>query len=456
MMSKSQSITGLIKQVAAQPSAVQSKRKPDLASVNTQSEDLNTNIGFAGVTRNAANDRFVGSGLHLELELSSGVLITLSIEKSVGGGPQNIHLQTDGELNPEDAKKLKQFLTGLSESVDALFSDKPTHPELFEFANMRGIKDIELSVQQDKGNIKQRFEFEKHTTQYGRKEVSGEWSRYDHLSGAQEQHNFALSKQPKDVAAAYGQMDYQWVVEQVKAGMGILGNSYTGDGSTQAQVTDFFVSALHSLFDQSRKGDALLQTLGATALNSKALIGQTIRALTDQVSSIQDMPGSAVQRGSGDGQKMNGLADFTADFASSRDHLGPMSSNGEYNLSMAISQVSRSFQGASEDDSTQTQFRRLILEYASQGETQSYEYNWRHDEAVINRFLNGALQQSYFKLSDLQQGLLNTTNGQREEVANFMKRKEYRAEDVNTPALKNGYIRPTTYTEQGRNVNYTV
>ncbi|MFY0641875.1 MAG: hypothetical protein JXR16_12565 [Bermanella sp.] len=251
-------------------------------------------------------------------------------------------------------------------------------------------------------------------------------------------------------------MDYQWVVDQVTAGMGVLGNAHTGDHSTQSQVTDFFVSAIHSLFNESRKGHELLQNLGASAQTSKNLVGQTIRALSHQASSVQNMPGVAVQKGDHSASKMNGLSDFKADFASKRDVKGSENAQGEYNLTMAISQISRSFQGANDDTTNQTQFRRLLLEYESQGEKQSYEYNWKHDEAVINRLVNGKLEKAYFKVSDLQQGILNTLNGQRNETSEYMQRKEYNADDNDSPALQNNYIKPSTYTQQGHNVNYTV
>lgn len=456
MISNLHSLAGLIKQVAADPNGARMSSLPALPFNQEPIDNLNEQSGFAGVTRNAADENFVGSGLHLELELSSGQSITLSIEKSLGGTTHEVRLDTGGVLNPDDVQKLKQFLTGLSESVASLFSAESTRDGLFDFTNMQGVKDVELSVQQDKGNLRQRLEFEKQITQYGRKEVAGEWSRYNRLNGEQALHNFALSKQPKDVAAVYGQMDYQWVIDQVTAGMGVLGNAYTGDHSTQSQVTDFFVSAIYTLFNDSRKGDELLQNMGASAQGSKTLVGQTIRAFSHQASSSQNMPGVAVQEGDKRASTMNGLSDFKADFSSKRDVSGSVNARGEYKLAMAISQISRTFQGANDDVTNQTQFRRLLLEYESQGEKQSYEYNWKHDETVMNRLVNGVLEQTYFKVSDLQQGILNTLNGERNETSEFMQRKEYNAADNNTPALQNNYIKPNTYSEQGRNVNYTV
>ena len=456
MVSNSHSLASLIRQVAVDPNGMRTSSLSVPSFNQEPTNNLNEQAGFAGVRRNAADDNFVGSGIHLELELSSGQSVVLSIEKSLGGSSHAVRLDTQGVLNPDDAQKLKQFLTELSESVTALFSDDAAREGLFDFANMQGIQDIDLSVQQNKGNLKQRLEFEKQITQYGRKEVVGEWSRYNRLNGEQALHNFALSKQPKDVAAVYGQMDYQWVIDQVTAGMGVLGNAHTGDYSTQSQVTDFFVSAIHSLFNESRKGHELLQDLGASSQASKNLVGQTIRALSHQASSVKNMPGVAVQEGDHSASKMNGLSDFKADFASKRDVKGSVNARGEYNLTMAVSQISRSFQGANDDITNQTQFRRLLLEYDSQGEKQSYEYNWKHDEAVINRLVNGKLEKAYFKVSDLQQGILNTLNGQRNETSEYMQRKEYNAGDNDSPALQNNYIKPSTYTQQGRNVNYTV
>ncbi len=456
MVTNSSSLSQLIRQVAVAPNSVM---KPQVDGPMLQANpaaSLSTHLGFAGVRQSVTSDDFVGSGLHLSLTLSSGQDITLNIEKSVGGGLKDVRLQTSGVLNVDDEEKLEQFLTELSQSVDAIFLGEAGRDGLFDFANMKGVNDVALTIQQDKGNLKQRLEFEKQHTEYGRKEVEGEWSRYNHLTGEQEQHNFALSKQPRDVTTAYGQMDYQWVVDQVSAGMGVLGNAHTGDSSTQTRVTDFFVSAIHSLFNESQKGHQLLQSLGASAHASKALIGQTIRGLSDQSVSANNMPGTVMQQGHDEAQKMNGLADFKADFSSKRDTQGRVNANGEYNLSMSISQVSRTLQGATQDDSSQTQFRRLLLKYESQGQKQEYEYNWKHDDILINRFTNGALEQTYFKLTDLQQGILSTHNGRREEVSEFMQRKEYLANNQNTPTIQNSYTKPNVYTEQVHNVNYTV
>ncbi|WP_396586282.1 hypothetical protein [Bermanella sp. R86510] len=455
VISTSNTLTSLIQQVAANPNAARTQ-PVQVNPFNTEAKQgLNQTSGFAGVRRHVSEDRFMGSGIALELALSSGQNISLTIEKGVSGAVRNINFETSGLLNPEDEEKIKQFFTQLSESIDTLFSQQESDSNLFDFVNMQGIKDVELSVQKNKGNLQQRLEFEKQVNGNGRKEVSGEWSRYDRLDGSREQHNFALSKQSKDIAAAYGQMDYQWVVEQVTAGMAILGNPYTGDQATQLQVSNFFVSATHALFDNAQKGYELFQHLGASSLDSKAFVGKAIRALSPSSDVSQTMPGSAVQQGSDGAQSMNGLDDFKADFASKRQS-GGMNNSGGYKLSMAISQVSRSIQGSSDDKDSQTQFRRLLLEYESKGEKQSYDYRWKHDEALINRFINGVLDKGYFKVSDIQQGILNNQSGQREELASYMQRNEYRAEDNNKPAAQHGYIKPERYREHSHRVNYTV
>lgn len=453
MQINSRSITALIKQVAADPNAMLTQSTNFMMTINS-SERLNHQGGFAGVKRNVTDDDFVGSGVHLKLDLSSGQSITLNIEKGVSGNVRNIELKASSALNPEDEDKLARFLTGLSESVAALFSGEGNNSGLFEFANQSGIGNVELNVQQDKGNVKQRFEFERRINGQGRKEVEGQWSRYDHLTGKQALHNFALSKQSSDIASVYGQLDYKWVLDQVTAGMGVLGNSYTGDGSVQTQVTDFFISGVHSLFRNSQKSHQLLQDLGVSADASRSFVGKTIQALSHLQASQTNMPGTRVREGHKDAAQINGLGNFKADFSSKQETSGVMNAQGEYNLAMSISQITRAFQEANEDDSAQTQFRRLLLEYESQSEKQSYEYKWQHDEAVIHRFVNGALEKTYFKVSDLQQGILTSLDGQREETSSYMQRREYKASEEDTPALKRGYISPSVYTKENHKVHY--
>jgi len=464
------SLSGLLAQVAKNPNQA-IKSASTSAPALDESNPLYLFSGFAGVRKQVADDNYVGSGLNLKLELSSGQSIELDIQNTLGGGIRNVDLNIkgDGELSQQDQDKLKQFLGKLGDAVDKLFSGNGAGDGIFDFANMSGIKDVELTVQQDKGNTKQRLEFEKSNNPLGRKEVEAQWSRYDHLTGMQEQHNFALSKQAREVSSAYGQMDYQWVIDQVTAGMAILGNGHTGESAIQSRVTDFFASSVQALFQETQKAHDLLQGLGASAQNSKQFIGQTINALASQSSSnLHDssaaqnsMPGKAVESGTQASSQLtekgnvNALPDFKADFASKREAGGNARAGGSYNLAMEISQQTHDIQGATEGDTNQAQFRRLLLEYESQGNKQKYEYNWMHDEAVIDRYKNGALENGYSKVSDYQQGILTNIDGVRDETSSYMSRTQYSAADENKPALQHSYISPSTYTERGSNVNYS-
>lgn len=423
-----------------------------------QSSDPETTLAvLEGKRRSIRHENYVGSGLKLELELSSGQAIQLIIEKNTGAGLRNISLASSHELSAEDEAKLKQIFTRISETLDAMFAnaDMGSNQNTFDFANMSGVKDIEFTVQQDNGNIKQRLQFEKHHSQTGRKEIEAMWSRYDYINGEKEQHNLALSKQPRELALAYGQMNHQWVIDQVEAGMGILGNAHTGESGLQNRVSNFFISGVQALFLESQKGLDVLQTLGASTQDAKHIMGNTIRALTSEQQK-QNMPGQAVAEGSGaDKQAMNSLPDFKAHFASVK------TAANRHNLTMEISQTTHVSQDEMTGESSQAQFRRLLLQYDSQAGHQEYEYKWRHDEIAINQYKYGALQKSYEKIEDLQQGLLSRlSEGQqiksREENSHYMQRKEYRAGDHDQPALKNNYIKSNTYTDRGHSVNYQV
>lgn len=450
MITSSTSLSALIRQVASSPRATQTAPAPSLPS--TSPSERSELSGFTGVQRKVSDDGYVGSGLQLSLTLSSGRDIHLAIEKGVTGQAKNIHLDTGGELSHDDEEKLKQFLLSLSDSVESIFSGE-MNANLFDFTNRSGIKDVDIHVQQDKGNIKQRLEFERSVTGYGRKQVSGEWSRYDRLSGESEQHGFSLSKQPKDVLASYGQMDYQWVVDQVTAGMGIMGNTYTGDQSLQSKVTGMFVSAVHALFSDVQTGHTLLQSLGASAQDAKTFLGQTIRAISSE--NAMKSVGQVKAPDNPSAASMNGLANFKADFSSKREGAFGVTTSGDYQLAMSVSQISHMIQGATEDDSTQLQTRRLILDYESQGRKQSFDYQWRHDEMLIHKFNQGQLEKTHFKLVDSQLGSLAHGKQQRQEVHEYMERQEYKM-DQQDPSLQNGYVRPNTHREQNSRVNYTV
>lgn len=452
----SNSISGLLMQVAKDPRALVNPPKSDIQTFASETQSLGRESGFIGVKRNVEDERFVGSGLQLELELSSGQVINLNIEKRLSGGVRDVSLQTSGELSEEDADKLKRVFEQLGNAVDALFmSDAGNKESVFDFVNMQGIKDIEFTAQVHEGNTKQRLEFEKHHTDYGRKEIEAQWSRYHQLTGQKEQHDLALSKEPKDAAMAYGKMDYQWVVDQVKAGLGVIGNEHTGDLSIQNRVSDFFVSAVHSLFSESQNSHRLLQSLGVAPSDSKNTIGKTIRVMTSE--KMNNKNGTANLDGSNKGLSgVSGLQDFKAHFSSQQNHSGAGRNNGKYNLAMEISQTTHLTQGINEDEKTQAQFRRFSLMYESQLGREEYEYNWRHDETYINQYHKGLLEKGYVKIEDIQKGVLFSAESIRDERSHFMQRKEYDAKGNNQPSLKHGYVKPETYTERGSSINHII
>ena len=448
----SSSLSGLLNQVAMNPSSVLESPKQSLLPVE------NTLDSARRARPNVSHKKYVGTGLHLKLGFSSGQSIELKIDQSVSGRVRDVSLTLSHELSTEDSEKLKQVFLQISKTLEGMFSGGANQQASFDFANIKGVKDIALAAQQDQVNLKQRLEFEKNLVGNGRKEIEAQWYQYNHLNGQQEQHNLALSKQPKDVLNTYGRMDYQWVIDQVKAGMGILGNEHTGDSSLKGRVTDFFISGVQALFQESQTGQTLLQSIGATPKEATVVMGQAIRALTadqfNKKSSVSDMPGQSVSEANH--SKINGLPDFKADFSSKRSQSGNLNSRGRYNLTMEVSQSSHLVQGKTEDDSTQTQSRRLLLKYDSQLGKKEYEYNWRHDEVLINRFESGFLASAYYKVGDLQQGILSTLgSGKREETSEYMQRREYDAKDNNQPSVKNSYIKPSVFTERGSNVNYT-
>lgn len=104
---------------------------------------------------------------------------------------------------------------------------------------------------------------------------------------------------------------------------------------------------------------------------------------------------------------------------------------------MEVSQTSNLITDIDDETSTQTQFRRLLLEYESQANKQKYDYKWQHNKAAIDRYNKGTLEHGYFKIEDLQQGILTNGDGVRDETSSYISRKQYSAENRNKSALQN-------------------
>ncbi len=330
---------------------------------------------------------FSGSGLSLALSLASGQEVELNIRINQAGGLSQLELESDSELSSGDQEKLSEFLKQLSSAVADLFNGKASGSDSFKFANLKAIEDIELDVYQDDGNKKQILSFDKEGRGSGRK-IEAQWTEYDRANGVEENHDFTLTKQAKrdDQTAIYGQMNYQWLLDQVDTAMSVMDDKQQGK-----ELAGFFKSGIQALFSTASSGSQLLQELGASAQQAKEVIGRSIQVLASEHKQNQS-PGINQQK------QMNGLPDFNMSFSSQRQTQG--SNSNEYQLGMTISQNSDQAKNEETNESYQTQNRRLKMDYQSARQQAIYEYTWTRDESIRNVFENGSLAASHYRIEE--------------------------------------------------------
>lgn len=366
-------LSSLLNQLAQQP-MTETARIPSL--LQTPEE--------APVRAPVRDKSFSGSGLNLELSLASGQEVEVSIRINQAGGLSELELESDSELSTADQEKLSRFLKQLSSAVSDLFKGNGGS-DTFKFANQAGIEDIELKVYQDNGNEKQILTFDKEGRGSGRK-IEALWQEYDRANGTEEQHDFSLTKQAKreDQTAIYGQMNYQWLLDQVDSAISVM------DDKQQAkELAGFFKSGIQALFSTVNSGSQLLQELGASAQQAKDVIGRSIQVLASEHHSQQNR---------GQQKQMNALPDFNMNFSSQRTALG--SESNEYQLNMSISQNSDQANSEEDDKSYQTQNRRLRMDYQSLRQQAVYEYTWTRDESIRNVFESGNLATSHYRIEE--------------------------------------------------------
>ena len=375
-------VTSLLSQLATQP-MTDTARQPSLSQASDDEP----------VRASVSQKSFSGSGLDLELTLASGQEIELSIRINQAGGLSQLELASDSELSIADQEKLSEFLKQLSSSVADLFKGKSNGSDTFKFANLKGIEDIELNVYQDNGNEKQSLAFDKEGRGSGRK-IEALWTEYDRANGVEETHDFSLTKQAKrdDQTAIYGQMNYQWLLDQVDSAMGVMDDKQQGK-----ELAGFFKSGIQALFSTASSGSQLLQQLGASAQQAKDVIGRSIQVLASEHK--QNQSAEINQQ-----KQMNALPDFNMSFSSQRKTQG--SSLNEYQLGMTISQNSDQAKNDQTDESYQTQNRRLRMDYQSARQQAIYEYTWTRDESIRNVFESGSLASSHYKIEERIQSQL--------------------------------------------------
>jgi hypothetical protein len=369
-------VSSLLSQLAQQP-MTDTARQPSLSPVSDDEP----------VRAKVSQKSFSGSGLNLELTLASGQEIELSIRINQAGGLSQLELESDSELSVADQEKLSEFLKQLSNSVAELFNGKASGADTFKFANLKGIEDIELNIYQDNGNEKQSLSFDKEGRGSGRK-IEALWTEYDRANGVEESHDFTLTKQAKrdDQTAIYGQMNYQWLLDQVDSAMAVMDDKQQGQ-----EVSDFFKSGIQALFSTANSGNQLLQQLGTSAQQAKEVIGRSIQVLASEHKQSQS-PERAQQK------QMNALPDFNMRFSSQRKTQG--SANNEYQLGMTITQNSDQAKNVQKDESYQTQNRRLRMDYQSARQQAIYEYTWTRDESIRNVFEGGNIASSHYKVEE--------------------------------------------------------
>lgn len=356
------------------------------------------------VTEPAVNSKnIVGTGLNLELELKSGTSIKVVLRQDNRGQVRDLQVDSDAQLTDGQLDTFKRFMNDLGQSVDQLFSQQKSSADIFAFANQSGIADIELSVQQDKGGIKQTVEFDKVLSPTGRKEVNAEWLSFDRGSGVETQHNLALSREALEAKSATGG-DYQWLLENIKSGIDVMGMPSESTGALNVQEREklygFFSSGIHVLFEKTQQGMSKLQSMGASQSGAKKFIEQSVSAFSGEANEKK-----AGQESAGSGAGFKYLPDFKAHFSSQQNARNSQTQEDEYQFAMQISQSSRWVnqpdEVTNESKNSLIQNRRLLVQYEHVGNLQEFEFNWQHDETYKADYINQVLQQSRFTVQDV-------------------------------------------------------
>jgi len=362
----------------------------------------------------SSKDNFVGSGLNLELTLKSGAQIKVALRQDGSGQIRDLQIKSDAPLSDAQLSRFKTFMTDLGKAVDSLFTKDQSATDVFAFASGAGIGDVELEIQQDNGQRKQRMEFEKLQSPSGRFEVNAEWAIFDRDSGLQSKHNLALNRQDSQTKSGGG-TEYQWLLEQIKAGIDVMAlpSESTGALNTQERESlfQFFSAGIHVLFEQTQKGMQTLQAMGASKTESQQFIDGSVSAMTG-VASQKQTGGDASTSNGASGFK--NLPDFQAHFSSQRNAKKSQDQQDEYQFAMEISQSSRWLHqrdsATATDKNSLVQNRRLLVQYEHVGNLQQFEFNWRHDEYYAADYINQVLQQTRTRTQDEINSQLITPN----------------------------------------------
>jgi len=343
----------------------------------------------------SSKDDFVGSGLNLELTLKSGAKIKVALRQDGSGQIRDLQIKSDAPLSDAQLSRFKAFMGDLGQAVDSLFAKDQSAADVFAFSSGAGIGDVELSIQQDDGHSKQRMEFEKLQSPSGRFEVNAQWAIFDRDSGLQSKHNLALNRQDSQTRSGGG-TEYQWLLEQIKAGIDVMALPSESTGALNAQEREslfqFFSAGIHVLFEQTQKGMQTLQAMGASKAESQKFIDGSVSAMSGAASASSGASG------------FKNLPDFQAHFSSQRNAKKSQDRQDEYQFAMEISQSSHWLHqrdsATATDKNSLVQNRRLLVQYEHVGNLQQFEFNWRHDEYYAADYINQVLQQTRTRTQD--------------------------------------------------------
>lgn len=411
MISSTNHLSGILQQLGRSPQSLAS-------GVQNTSTENGTERQVLRSQSTVGSDQFVGSGVKLELDLSSGQTVKLDVQYSQSGMLRHVSMLSAHTMSEQDQALLNQFLTELSDVVESMFKGD-THRDLFNFSHIHGVKQIDLDVQTDDGNGKRQLSFELSQYENGRKEVEALWQQKDRAAGVSEQHGFSLNHSKKEASSSYGAMDYQWIIEQIEAGVGAMG-SQSGHpvSSDQTSMQDFFVSGLSVLFGVMKKGQSVMERLGVMPDQANRFLGQTIRALSHEQSKAHPV---------GAQNFLNALPDFDASFWSKRESSNGSQQAGDYDLSMNISQSSRIVYDEEEEKTYHSQTRRLLVELEQKGEVKSYEYRWQQNEQVDRILQNGNLEESRYWVKGEVQAQTQSRGNLSSQYADYSERSKYSA-----------------------------
>lgn len=357
-----------------------------------------------------ARQHTLGTHLGVEMTLNSGTRVNFSVREGLGGKLVDFTLTSTQPLAEKEQAVFTRVIEGLADAIDQLFNGEADgRTDLFQSLGDVTGSDLEVSASQQVGLLSQQLTLQQESLSSGEKRLSADWQQRDLDSGINDQHGFKLSKKPGVVAQTYGQVGTSWLEAKLAAATTVTGNTQNLAGGLQSQaLSSFYGSGMNALLQAANDSSRALQDNGASEDQAQRLVGQTISALSQHAQS------------SGGASGAMSMADFDAQFTSNRQQNSRQLGPGTYQLSIQLSQQSRSSYDEATDAQYVTQQRKLELNYRTESEQQRLSLDWTSEERQRYQLISGQINSSGRQREELLEWIIDDANGRsggREQIS---------------------------------------